>query len=94
VTAQLQLTPADRVYVCLVDGSGKRLIDGQVVDPGTSGTTYTARRFAVLFGHGPQALRVNGRTLSIPASSDPIGYEITPSGGHRLAQAQLPTCTQ
>src|SRR5947199_5925366 len=31
--ARVKLLPTDAVYVCLVDSSGKRLIDGQVLDP-------------------------------------------------------------
>ena len=92
--ARLKLLPADAVYVCLVDSSGKRLIDGTVVDPSTPATTFKAKRFSVLFGHGPQQMRVNGRVVSVPASSSPIGYQITPTGRRELSQADLPTCSQ
>jgi cytoskeleton protein RodZ len=93
-TARLALVPTDAVYVCLVDARGKALIDGAIVQPGGAATTYKGKRFQVLFGHGPQAMKVNGRTVSVPASSDPIGYEITPRGRRTLAQSRLPTCTQ
>jgi hypothetical protein len=92
--ARLKLLPTDAVYVCLVDSSGKRLIDGTVVDPSTPSSTFKAKRFSVLFGHGPQEMRVNGRVVSVPASSNPIGYEITPTGRKELSQASLPTCSQ
>jgi hypothetical protein len=94
VTAQLQLVPTDRVYVCLVDSSGRRLIDGQIVDPGAPPQTFTAKGFSVLFGHGPQGMKLNGRSIGVPASSDPVGYAITPTGRHALSQAKLPTCSQ
>ena len=92
--ARLKLVPSDAVYVCLVDSSGTRLIDGTVIDPSTPPTTFKAKRFSVLFGHGPQQMRVNGRAISVPASSTPIGYEITPTGRRELSQARLPTCSQ
>jgi cytoskeleton protein RodZ len=92
--ARLKLLPIDPVYVCLVDSSGKRLIDGQTVDPSSSTPTFKAKRFSVLFGHGPQEMRVNGKTVQIRGSSDPIGFEITPTSRRELSQARLPTCSQ
>ena len=92
--ARLRLLPADAVYVCLVDSSGKRLIDGTVVDPSTPASTFKAKRFSVLFGHGPQQMRVNGKTVQIRSSSDPIGFEITPTSRRELSQSRLPTCSQ
>src|SRR3954454_25131598 len=71
--ARLKLLPIDPVYVCLVDSSGRRLIDGQTVDPGSPPPTFKAKRFSVLFGHGPQVMRVNGKTVQIRSSSSPIG---------------------
>jgi cytoskeleton protein RodZ len=92
--AQLKLLPADPVYVCLVDSSGKRLIDGQVLDPTAPTATFKSKRFSVMFGHGPQKMRINGRTISIPSSSTPLGYEITPTARRELSQANFPTCSQ
>ncbi len=93
-TVRLTLVPSDAVYVCLVDGSGKRLIDGQVLQPGGPSTTYRGKRLRLLFGHGPQAMKVNGRTVAVPSSSDPIGYELTARSRRELPQSKLPTCTQ
>jgi cytoskeleton protein RodZ len=92
--ARLKLLPVDAVYVCLVDSSGRRLIDGQTVDPSSPPPTFKAKRFSVLFGHGPQVMRVNGKTVQIRSSSNPIGFEITPTSRRELSQARLPTCTQ
>jgi cytoskeleton protein RodZ len=93
-TVRLALIPTDAVYVCLVDAAGKRLIDGEVLQPGAASTTYRGKRFRLFFGHGGQTMRVNGRTVAVPATSDPIGYEITPRGRRLLAQARLPSCSQ
>ena len=92
--ARLKLLPIDPVYVCLVDSSGRRLIDGQTVDPATPPPTFKAKRFSVLFGHGPQVMRVNGKTVQIRSSSSPIGFDITPTNRRELSQARLPTCSQ
>jgi hypothetical protein len=92
--ARLRLLPIDPVYVCLVDSSGKRLIDGQTLDPSAPPPTFKAKRFSVLFGHGPQVMRVNGKTVQIRSSSSPIGFEVTPTSRRELSQARLPTCSQ
>ena len=92
--ARLKLLPIDPVYVCLVDSSGRRLIDGQTVDPSSPPPTFKAKRFSVLFGHGPQVMRVNGKTVQIRGSSNPIGFDITPTSRRELSQARLPTCSQ
>jgi hypothetical protein len=91
---RLKLLPTDPVYVCLVDSSGRRLIDGQTVDPSSPPPTFKAKRLSVLFGHGPQVMRVNGQAVQIRSSSNPIGYEITPTSRRELPQSRLPTCSQ
>lgn len=93
-TVRLAIVPTDAVYVCLVDGNGKPLIDGQVLQPGGPSTTYRGKRLRLLFGHGPQRMKINGRTVAVPSSSAPIGYELTPGSRRELPQSKLPTCTQ
>lgn len=92
--ARLKLIPVDAVYVCLVDSSGKRLVDGRTLDPSSATATFKAKRFSVLFGHGPQQMRVNGKNVQIPSSSAPIGYEVTPTSRRELSSSRLPTCSQ
>jgi cytoskeleton protein RodZ len=92
--ARLKLIAIDPVYVCLIDSSGRRLIDGQTLDPSSPTPTFKAKRFSVLFGHGPQDMRVNGKNVQIRTSSSPIGFEITPTSRRELSQARLPTCSQ
>src|SRR5919202_4832120 len=93
-TVRLALMPTDAVYVCLVDCKCIPLIDGRILQPGSTPTTYRGKRFRLFFGHGPQAMKVNGRTVAVPASSAPVGYEITPRSRRTLTQSRLPNCTQ
>ncbi len=92
--ARLKLIPTDPVYVCLIDSSGRRLVDGQTLDPSSPTPTFKAKRFSVLFGHGPQEMVVNGKAVQIRTSSNPIGFDITPTSRRELSQARLPTCSQ
>ena len=89
---KLQLIPTGDVWVCLVDSSGDRLLDGQVLASGSPSSTFTARRFKMTLGNGQVRLRVNGRTSQVPASSDPVGYQVDLEGRDELPIAESPSC--
>jgi hypothetical protein len=46
----------------------------------------------VTFGNGQISMRVNGRTVQVPETAEPVGYEITPRGRRTLSGTQRPTC--
>jgi hypothetical protein len=89
----LSLHPRAPVYVCLVDAAGSKRIPGLTIQPGSyTPRDYHSTRFELLLGNNAVTLYVNGKALSVPASSKPIGYSITSGGRHVLAAAQQPTC--
>ncbi len=89
----LSLHPTAPVYVCLVDAAGSKRIPGLTLEPGSyMPRDYHSTRFDLLLGNNAVKLYVDGKLLSVPASSKPIGYSITSSGRHVLAAAQQPTC--
>ena len=90
---QLSVVPAGEVYVCLVDGSGRQVVPGQILAAGDRRGPYRSRRFRVTLGNGQVSLRVGGRTVQIAETSDPVGYEITPRGRRALPESQRPSCT-
>jgi transcriptional regulator with XRE-family HTH domain len=91
--ASVKLVPTGTVYVCLVDGGGRVLIPGTQFEAGQQVPTYRARKLRMTLGNNSVQLRVNGRPLAVPASSDAIAYEITPAGSRSLPIDQAPTCT-
>jgi cytoskeleton protein RodZ len=91
--ASLKLVPTGTVYVCLVDGGGRVLIPGTQFAAGQTVPTYRARKLRMTLGNNEVHVRVNGRPLSVPASSSAIAYEITPAGARSLPVDQAPTCT-
>ena len=91
--ASVHIAPTGALYVCLVDGGGRVLIPGSQFAAGQQVPVYTARKLRLTLGNNAVRLRVNGRPLSVPASSTAIAYEITPSGARSLALDQAPTCT-
>ena len=90
--ARLQLVVTGSVWICLVDGSGRRLIPGQIVQPGTTATTYTAKKFMVNFGNGRVQMKLNGHTLEVPDTGGPVGYSVTGQGRTLLPPGKSPTC--
>ncbi len=91
--ASVRIVPTATVYVCLVDGSGRRLIPGTQFSAGQTVPVYHARTLRLTLGNNGVRLRANGRALAVPASSTAIAYEITPAGAHALPASQAPTCT-
>jgi helix-turn-helix protein len=89
---RLQLVPTGAVYVCLVDGRGRKLVPGVTLQPGGAARTYTGRRLLINIGNNSIRLRVNGRTVAVPASPGPIGFEFTPGRRRPLPSGRRPTC--
>ena len=89
---KLQVVPTGPVWVCLEDGNGKRLIGGTVINPQTPKQTYTAKKFRITLGNSQVSMKVDGKTLGVPARPGPVGYVVTPRGRSELPTAKQPTC--
>jgi cytoskeleton protein RodZ len=92
--ASLTLTATAEVWVCLLDGRGQALIDGQILDPGSEQGPYRSDGFTVSLGNGAVRMSVEGQPASIPPTPNPIGFTIDRHGAlHQLSEAGRPTCT-
>jgi cytoskeleton protein RodZ len=77
--ASLRLTATTaRVYVCLIDATGKAVVDGDYLEPGKSSKTFRSQRFRVNLGNSSVSMRVGGKRYSADNTGKPIGYEIRP----------------
>ncbi len=90
--ASLKLEPSAEVYVCLIGDGGRKRIPGVIITPESSEPIYHARRFELTLGNNDVTLIVNGRPVTVPASSGAIGYAITRTGMRSLAESEAPTC--
>jgi cytoskeleton protein RodZ len=90
-TVTLQLTPTSPVYICLEDGTGKRIIPGVVYSPGQAVPPATARKLLLTLGNSAVQMKVNGKPTPV-APGSPIGYALTPGKTTQLPAGQLPTC--
>lgn len=91
--ARLVLRPKQPVWVCLLDDKGKALVTSQILQPGQTSGPFKAKSFKASFGNSGVEIRVNGRSLPIPAGPNPIGYTIRKGKLTPLPQGQRPTCT-
>ena len=82
--ASLKLEPSGRVYVCLIGDGGRKRIPGEILTSESPEPVYHARRFELTLGNNEVTLIVNGKPVTVPASSGAIGYAITRTGMRSL----------
>ena len=92
-TVKLQLTATGPLYVCLVDGTGKRLISAQTFAVGQTIPTFTAPKLLLTLGNASVKMKVNGRPVAVAPSANPIGFLLLPTGHSTLSAAQQPRCS-
>lgn len=91
---RLKIVPTATVWVCLENADGKRLVSSQTLQAGQERGTFTSRKFRLTLGNGQARLVVNGKSRSVPPSSNPVGYEVTRSRRLKtLPEDERPDCT-
>jgi hypothetical protein len=90
--AKLELAPTGQVYVCLVDGTGKKLIPGKIFAAGDTIPTETAPKLLLTLGNASVRMRVNGSPVTVTSSANSIGFLIGPTSYRPLPHAKQPTC--
>jgi cytoskeleton protein RodZ len=90
--ASLKLEPSSEVYVCLIGDGGRKRIPGVILTPESPEPVYHAHRFELTLGNNAVTLIVNGKPVTVPASSGAIGYAITRTGTRSLVESEAPTC--
>jgi cytoskeleton protein RodZ len=84
----LRIKTTKPVFVCLVDATGKTLIDGQNLDTGYTSKTFRSQRFRMNLGNGGVTMIYGGKSYPASDTGAPIGYEVR--AGHkpkRLAES-------
>jgi cytoskeleton protein RodZ len=89
----VSLAASAEVWVCILDGKGRELVDGQILEAGAEEGPFRSGSFIVSFGNGEVSMRIDGKEAEIPATSSPIGYSIDASGAlTQLDETKRPTC--
>jgi hypothetical protein len=81
----LSLRASTEAYVCLIGDNGRKLIPGEILQPNSTTQVYHAKHFAITLGNSSVTMIVNGVPLSVPASSQAIGYSATNNTLARVA---------
>ncbi len=88
----LKLTPTSAVYVCLVNGSGAKLINERTFSSGEQIPTETAGTMLLTLGNASVQMKVNGKSVPVAASSSAIRLLLTPTAVTHIPLSQTPTC--
>lgn len=89
----LRLTATGEVWVCLLDGAGKPLIDGQIMQAGSEAGPFRSRRYEMSFGNGEVELTLDGKRARTPQSASPVGLAIDGEGDLRkIPEGERPEC--
>lgn len=91
--ASVLLTPTGTVWVCLVDGAGKPLVDGETLSTGDQRGPFKDRELKLTLGNGEIRIELNGKPVSIPSAANPVGFDLTPQGAKPLPTSARPTCS-
>jgi cytoskeleton protein RodZ len=89
----IRVTARSEVWVCAVAANGKSVVDGQILQAGTSAGPFRSGKFDLAFGNGGVELKVNGKPFKVQDTPSPVGYEVTTKGTHVLQPGTRPDCT-
>jgi cytoskeleton protein RodZ len=92
-SVRLSLVPTGAVYVCLVNGHGRPLIDGQQYAAGQTIPVQVAHTLLLTLGNNSVTITANGVKIPVAPSSTPIGIRFTPGKHTTLASADQPQCS-
>jgi hypothetical protein len=84
--------PTGLVYVCLVNGNGKKLINQQTYNVGQTVAPATAGKLLLTLGNSSVHVTVNGQPVPITPSPNPIRLMFDPTGHHMISTTVKPTC--
>jgi cytoskeleton protein RodZ len=91
-TVRLQLVPTGAVYVCLVNGTGRRLISGEIFNVGQTIPTKTASKLLLTLGNASVKMKVDGAAVTVPDTGSPVGFMLVPGSHTMLPARQQPQC--
>jgi hypothetical protein len=89
---RLQLIPTGQVYVCLVDGRGRKLIPGRIFSAGQTIPTHSASKLLLTLGNNSVKMRVNGALVNITSSPSSLGFLLKPGSTTPLPVSKQPRC--
>jgi transcriptional regulator with XRE-family HTH domain len=89
----LKLAAQGEVWVCLLNGSNRPLVNGQILGEGESVGPFRSGSFTLALGNGAVTMTVDGQQAKLPEPSSPIGFAVGSNGEVReLPEGERPNC--
>jgi cytoskeleton protein RodZ len=85
-TVKLRIVPATPTYVCVDKGIGTPVVYEGTLSRSKS---WTAKHLRINLGRRAVRISVNGKRVSVPAGTDPVGFDFRPN-----SRRMLPTGTR
>jgi cytoskeleton protein RodZ len=92
-SVHLSLVPTGAVYVCLINGNGRKLINGQQYAAGQKIPVQVAHKLLLTLGTSSMTITANGAKVTVAPSSSPIGIRFTPGKHSSIASGSQPQCS-
>jgi Helix-turn-helix domain len=90
----LRLAATGEVWVCVLDGAERPVVNGEILEAGSRAGPFRSKRFTMAFGNGAVSVSIDGERKATPSSNSPVGYAIGTDGKLRpLEEGERPTCT-
>ena len=88
----LHMVPTGAVYVCLVNGGGRKLINARNYAVGETIPTEKANHLLLTLGNNAIKLTVDGRSVPVAPSASAIRLLIAPKGVTHIPLSKKPSC--
>jgi cytoskeletal protein RodZ len=92
--ATLSLVPTGQVYICLIDGTGRKLTPAVVYAAGQRIKQFKAPKMLLTLGNASIHVTIDSRPVTVPPSANAIRYLIGPGPPfyRRIPVASKPSC--
>jgi cytoskeleton protein RodZ len=89
----VRLAATGEVWICLIDASEKKLVDGQILYEGEEAGPYRSSAYEMAFGNGAVTMYVDGKRADLPESNSPVAYAVDSAGTvSPLEEGERPSC--
>jgi cytoskeleton protein RodZ len=88
----LSMRSTGTVWVCLVDGRGRPMVNGEILTADEVRGPFRSRSFEITVGNGALELEANDEPVAIPDRAEPLSYRITAEGAKPLDPGLGPSC--
>jgi hypothetical protein len=90
----LALVAQAEVWVCLLDGKDRPLVNGVILGPGAEEGPFRSGSFTLALGNGAVTMTVDGKQQKLPQPASPVGFRVDRDGKvSEIPEGERPTCT-